>query len=95
MPADGRSSRLTMRARVDLPEPDGPTTPMTWPRSTRRPTSSSAVTAGLRRRAGKVLETCCRVITVVPHDGQVGGAPPGPRRGGRRARAGGRKGRGW
>ena len=30
------SRRLMVRHNVDLPEPDGPSTTMTWPRSTSR-----------------------------------------------------------
>jgi len=44
-PEDGTSSRFRHRSKVDLPEPDGPTTPWIAPSGTARSTPSNAVTA--------------------------------------------------
>ena len=42
-PADGGSSPTTIRATVDLPEPDSPTMAKGAPRSIAKPTRSTAV----------------------------------------------------
>ena len=44
--AAGKSPAMT-RARVDLPQPDSPMTPTTWPRSTATFMSRKMVTSGL------------------------------------------------
>jgi hypothetical protein len=67
--AVGLSSRSTSRASVDLPQPDSPTTPVTWPRGTSRSTSLTAVIVRVRpNRPRRLLKrrvrprTCTRVI---------------------------------
>src|SRR5215218_4831626 len=61
VPADGSSSRLMQRKKVDLPQPDGPITTTTWPRSTssetpRKPstvTITSPLLVNARLQAGR------------------------------------------
>ncbi len=62
-PDVGRSSRLTSRIRVLLPDPEGPTTPAKSPAGTLRSTPSRATTSAPPRRPGKTLRTSFSSIT--------------------------------
>jgi hypothetical protein len=49
-PLDGSTSRSTVRATVDLPQPDSPTRPSVSPGATEKLTPSTACTVPTRRR---------------------------------------------
>ena len=50
-PLDGSTSRSTLRATVDLPQPDSPTSPSVSPLPTEKLTPSTACTVPTRRRS--------------------------------------------
>ena len=50
LPLDGSTRRSTLRATVDLPQPDSPTSPSVSPAATEKLTPSTACTVPIRRR---------------------------------------------
>jgi hypothetical protein len=72
-PDVGRSSRLTGRTSVLLPDPLGPTTPANSPASIGRLTPSTATTSPARPRAGNTLRTSVRSIMAWQSSGRADG----------------------
>jgi hypothetical protein len=50
-PLDGSTSLSTLRATVDFPQPDSPTSPSVSPLPTEKLTPSTACTVPMRRRS--------------------------------------------